>query len=82
MGLPVKPSDAPPATSDNQSSIPWAIQQQLLQQYGHLMLEKMMSKQGDGSTSTVTATATTDAGLYRLISLCTQVSSLESGSIQ
>ncbi|XP_052786367.1 zinc finger and BTB domain-containing protein 38-like isoform X2 [Mya arenaria] len=41
------------------TSIPWALQQQLLQQYGHLMLEKMIAKQSEGGGA-VPATATTD----------------------
>lgn len=59
----LKSTETQASGGDNQSSIPWAIQQQLLQQYGHLMLEKMISKQADTGSSSATATATTDAGM-------------------
>ena len=43
-----------PGTSTGEAStpaIPWALQQQLLQQYGHLMLEKMVARQSEPATS-------------------------------
>lgn len=57
MGLPGKAVDSSSASGDSQSSIPWALQQQLLQQYGQFMLEKMFSK----PDASATATATSDA---------------------
>ena len=60
MSLPGKPTESASAP-DSQNSIPWAIQQQLLQQYGQFMLEKMLNKQNEAG-STPTATVTTDGG--------------------
>lgn len=51
MSLPVKTADSP-GTGD--SSLSWAIQNTLLQQYGQIMLDRMLNKQSTESSSTVT----------------------------
>ncbi|KAL4216419.1 hypothetical protein ACF0H5_024144 [Mactra antiquata] len=60
-GKAIKTVDSSVPAGDNQNSIPWGIQQQLLQQYGHFMLEKMLNKHNEtGSGPVATATITTD----------------------
>lgn len=51
MSLPVKTADNSGA---GDSSLSWAIQNTLLQQYGQLMLDRMLNKQSTESSSTVT----------------------------
>ena len=55
MSLPVKTAD-PGSGGGGDGSLSWALQNSLLQQYGQLMLDRMLNKpSGDGS-STVTST--------------------------
>ena len=59
MSLPVKPAENP---GSGDSSLSWAIQNTLLQQYGQIMLDRMLNKQPTDSPSTV---STSDvAGRY------------------
>ena len=59
MSLPVKPAENP---GSGDSSLSWAIQNTLLQQYGQIMLDRMLNKQPTDSPSSV---STSDvAGRY------------------
>lgn len=51
MSLPVKTADTPGA---GDGSLSWAIQNTLLQQYGQIMLDRMLNKQTTDTSSTVT----------------------------
>ena len=51
MSLPVKTADNP-GTADG--SLSWAIQNTLLQQYGQIMLDRMLNKQSTDTSSSVT----------------------------